>query len=125
MLRKIPRELTEDCELLSCDIVSLYTSIPHELGLEALNYWLHKCKYLIPPRFSIEFILDAARFILCNNNFYFDEQMYLQLIGTAMGTDFAPNYACLTIGFLEETKLYPQLRTRFSLEESKIEGMNN
>ena len=30
-----------------------------------------------------------------------------------MGTDFAPNYACLTIGFLEETKLLPELHDKF------------
>ena len=40
--------------------------------------------------------------------------MYLQLVGTAMGTIFAPPYSCLTIGFLEVTKLYPALRSTFS-----------
>ena len=48
-----------------------------------------------------------------NNNFKFDATMFAQLIGTAMGTTFAP-YACLAIGFLEETKLYPSLQTNFS-----------
>ena len=32
--------------------------------------------------------------------------MYLQLPGTAMGTKCAPPYACLTVGYLEETKLF-------------------
>ena len=40
--------------------------------------------------------------------------MFAQLIGTAMGTTFAPSYACLASGFLEETKLYPSLQTNFS-----------
>ena len=35
--------------------------------------------------------------------------MYHQVIGTAMGTIFAPAYACLVIGFLEETILVPVL----------------
>ena len=35
--------------------------------------------------------------------------MFRQVIGTAMGTIFAPPYACLVIGYLEETKLYPKL----------------
>lgn len=47
-------------------------------------------------------------FILQSNNFLFDQQMYRQLIGAAMETIFAPPYACLSVGFLEETKLYPQ-----------------
>ena len=37
-----------------------------------------------------------------------------------MGTDFAPPYACLTMGNLEETKLEPQLRSHFTLEQSRI-----
>ena len=32
--------------------------------------------------------------------------MYLQLPGTAMGTKCAPPYACLTLGYLEETKRF-------------------
>ena len=34
--------------------------------------------------------------------------------------DFAPPYACLTMGYLEETKLEPQLRSHFTLEQSRI-----
>ena len=29
--------------------------------------------------------------------------MFLQLLGTAMGIKFAPPYACLSVGYLEET----------------------
>ena len=32
--------------------------------------------------------------------------MYLQLLGTAMGTKCATPYACITVGYLEETKLF-------------------
>ena len=39
----------------------------------------------------------------------FNNNMYKQITGTAMGTKFAPSYACLAIGFLEETELYPKL----------------
>ena len=35
--------------------------------------------------------------------------MYQQVKGTAMGPDFAPPYACLSIGYLEETKLFYSL----------------
>ena len=35
--------------------------------------------------------------------------MFRQVIGTAMWTVFAPPYACLVIGYLEETKLFPVL----------------
>ena len=35
--------------------------------------------------------------------------MFLQLAGTAIGTKFAPPYACLSVGYLEETILFSQL----------------
>ena len=56
----------------------------------------------------MQFILESAAFILMNNNFKFNATMFV------MGTTFAPPYACLAIGFLEETKLYPSLQTNFS-----------
>ena len=92
-LRKFPKQLPIDCDLYSCDITSLYTSIPHSLGITALKYWLNKLPHLIPRRVTSDFILEAAEFILCNNYFTFDGLMFLQLIGTAMGTKFAPTHA--------------------------------
>ena len=40
--------------------------------------------------------------ILKNNVFEFNEQFYLQIQGTAMGTKMAPAYANLFMGKLEE-----------------------
>ena len=108
-LRKFPSELDPACDIFSCDIVSLYTNITHDLGLRALDFWITKFDHLIPSRFTKEFILESAHFILTNNYFKFDNVLYLQLIGTAIGTIFAPPYACLTCGYLEVTKLYPAL----------------
>lgn len=104
-LSRVPRFIDYDCDLVSCDIVSLYTNIPHDLGLEALRYWLTKYPELLPQRFSVEFVLEASKLILENNNFKFDGVCYHQEIGTAMGAVFAPPYACLAVGYLEETKL--------------------
>ena len=45
----------------------------------------------------------------------------VQLCGTAMGKSFAPPYACLTMGYLEETVLIPKLIPRnFDAETSKM-----
>ena len=49
----------------------------------------------------------------------FNDLMWHQLFGTAMGTIFAPPYACLTMGYLEITKLYPQLALLFNMEVCK------
>ena len=43
----------------SCDIESLYTLIPIDLGLEAILYWLNNKNNLILNRFSNNFILEA------------------------------------------------------------------
>ena len=120
-LRKLPRYLEPSkYRLVSFDVTSLYTSIPHSLGEDALKYFLQKYSHLIPSRFSVEFILEASMFVLKNNNFLFDSIMYRQISGTAMGTDFAPPYACLCMGYLEETKLFPELQRRFNYVDFEL-----
>ena len=89
------------------NIVSLYTNISHDLGIKAIISWLTKYPELIHERFSKEFILESIKIILENNNFYFNDKMYTQVRGTAMGTKFAPTYATLVLAYLEE-KLYVQ-----------------
>ena len=76
-------------------------SQPYNLWLEAFSYWVDKKRNLIPERYTNAFILEAASFVLSNSNFQFDIYMFLQLIGTAMGTNFAPPDACLSVGYLE------------------------
>ena len=112
VLGKLPHGTDGTHKLFGCDITSLYTSIPHELGLEAIRYWIRKRRDLIDDRFSEEFILEAIELMLKNNNFKFDEEMFTQLIGTAMGHVFAPQYACLVIGYLEEEKLFKEVLPR-------------
>ena len=47
--------------------------------------------------------------------------MYLQLLGTAMGTECVPLYACLTAGYLEETKLFTyKLQKYFNESECNL-----
>ena len=112
-LRKLPRNVEFDCDLYACDIVSLYTNIQHDLGIKAISYWIDKCRDKIPQRFTKEFILDSVSFVLNHNNFFFLSICWHQLKGTAMGTKFAPPYACLVIAYLEETKLYIELPRYF------------
>ena len=89
--------------------VSLYMSIFHDLGWETLSYWIDKKWNLIPELFTKGFILEAASFVLLNNNFQFDSYMFLQLVCTAMDMKFAPPYLYLSVGYLEEIILFPWL----------------
>ena len=103
----MPRTLNYEGTLYSCDIESSYTSIPIDLGLEAISYWSKNKSNLIPNRFSQNFILEALELFLRNNNFKFSEIYYNHTEGAAMGTKSAPSYTCLVVGYKEATKLFP------------------
>ena len=63
-------------------------------------------------------IIESLKFVLKNNNILFDN---LQLLETAMGTKCAPPFACLTVGYIEETKLFiNELPKYFSESECKL-----
>ncbi|XP_062576664.1 uncharacterized protein LOC134238563 [Saccostrea cucullata] len=111
-LNHIPESIEENTKLVSFDVTSLYTNIPHNLGLEAISFWIDKHPDVIQPRFSKEFILEGLKIVLQNNHFFFDDKYYLQTKGTAMGTKVAPTYATLVLGFLEE-KLFSECKTFF------------
>ena len=117
VLSKLPFDISGDYNLFGCDITSLYTSIPHDLGLKAIRYWIRKRRDLILPRYTETFILESIELMLKNNNFLFNDEMFRQLIGTAMGHIFAPQYACLVIGYLEEEKLFKDVLPRHFSEE--------
>ena len=111
-LRNFPKTIPSKTKVVCFDVTSLYTSIPTDLGLKALHYWLEKLSHLVDKRFTINFVTNSIKFILENNYFQFDSMIWHQLCGTAMGKSFAPPYACLTMGFLEETILYPVILPR-------------
>ena len=101
-------------------IESLYKSIPINLDLEAISYWLNNKSNLVSNCFLEKFILGALEFILSNKISIFDEK-YNQTEGTAMGTKYATPYTCLVVGSIEETKLFPiELTKFFSTEEIEI-----
>ena len=63
-LDKCPSDVDEDTEIVTFDVISLYTSIPHEFGLETIDYFLTKYPEDLHPRFRKEFVLESANFIL-------------------------------------------------------------
>lgn len=91
--------LPEETLLLSLDISSLYTCIPHDGGLEALGFYLQDRTHIsLHPN---QLIIDLAEFVMKNNFFTFERDFYLQVSGTSMGTVCAPNYANLYLGYFE------------------------
>ncbi|KAJ0060014.1 hypothetical protein NL108_018667 [Boleophthalmus pectinirostris] len=89
------------------DIESLYTNIDHKDGLMALEHYLKKrTSETMPPA---GFILKLTEWTLKNNIFLFQQQLYKQQKGTAMGACFAPNYANLYLSFWEENYVFSNL----------------
>ena len=71
-LKHLPKNVAPNTQLITFDIVNFYSNIPHELGVEAIEYWLEKGKTLIQPRFRKQFIIKSTEIILKRNAFYFD-----------------------------------------------------
>ena len=120
-LNKCPADIDEDTEIVTCDLISVYTRVSHEFGLEAIDYFLTKYQEDLHPRFRKEFVLQSANILLKNNTLTFDSHFYLQIKGTAMGTTFAPTYANLTMGY-HEIKVYFIIRQSHVLASKHFEN---
>ncbi len=114
-LNKLKREVPEECVILTLDVSNLYGSIPHDLGIKAIEYWVKEYPNDICGNFPKEFIIDGLKLVLENNIMTFDNKYYLQINGTAMGTKMAPTYATLIMGFLE-LKLYQKIEQEYNHE---------
>ena len=100
------KQIDFNSTFITFEVKSLYTSIPHDLAIEAVSYWVnHFPDYLIDRHFDADFIVDGLRIILENNIFKFDDIFYGLLTGTAMGRKVVVIYAILCVGFVE-LKLY-------------------
>lgn len=94
----------EDYMLVTCDVQSLYTCIPHTAGIEALTHYFNtRPPDVVPPN---SFLLTLAEVILTKNYFQYAGAYYLQEQGVSMGSCFAPSYACLMMGFWEERFIF-------------------
>ena len=77
----------DNTNLVTFDVISLYANIPHAYKLELCLTGL--------------FVLESARLIPEHSKF--NDEFFVQINGTAMGTIFAPTYATLRVGYFELT----------------------
>ena len=90
---------------VTVDVTSLYTSIPaggKSGGIEAFKKFLNTRSTEEKNTMPTEFLIECLTLVLNGNIFTFNEELFIQKIGTAMGTKLAPTYACLFMGWLEE-----------------------
>lgn len=92
---------------ITLDVKSLYSSIPHELALEALKFHLHH--YSLYCEELKEFIVLTVHFLLKHNFFIFDKVFYLQIWGASMRAKFSPSLSNLYMGWWEEKYLFSSL----------------
>ena len=97
-------QLPENAFLVTLDVSSLYTNIPHNEGIDACRYFLNT-RDRNASSISTETLCNLIRMILTMNNFCFNGKHYLQTHGTAMGTRMAPSYANLFLAKFETDAL--------------------
>ena len=93
------RDLPDEYILCTIDVVGLYPNIPHKEGLEAIRKALNKRE---DQNISTGSLILLAECVLKNNVFELNMRYFKQLNGTAIGTKFAPLYAILFMGYLED-----------------------
>ncbi|XP_056408110.1 uncharacterized protein LOC130306859 [Hyla sarda] len=92
----------EGAILASFDHVSLYTSIPHDGGVQAVSSTISAD--FSPARST--FLTELLYIVLTKNHFMFHDTHYIQCRGTAMGTNVAPTYANIYMAHIEESIIY-------------------
>ena len=94
--------LPNNAILVTLDVSSLYPNIPHNQGIDACRHFLDTRPNKHIPT---ETLCDLLQMILTMNNFTFNQQHYLRIHGTAMGTKMAPSFANLSLGVFETNAL--------------------
>ncbi|XP_077977051.1 uncharacterized protein LOC144442164 [Glandiceps talaboti] len=107
--------MPDTATLVTMDVISLYTNIPHEYGIKAVQEALEENNTTTPHP---QLVTEMIEFILSKNYFKFNDTFYLQIQGTAMGSKMAPSYANIAMGKLEKeiissSPLKPEKWNRF------------
>ena len=103
LLESLP-PLPENTILVTADVTSLYTDIPHEEDIESVVHYMKLHANTLPPGNPSSHTIGVLfEIILKNNNLLFMDRHFLQPVGTAMETKAAPPYINLFMGRHEET----------------------
>ncbi|CAJ0947522.1 unnamed protein product [Ranitomeya imitator] len=98
------KNIPPDSTLCTLDVNSLYTSIEHDKGVEAVILTLREANM---DSNLLDLCIDLLNLVLRENFFIFEDDFFLQTCGTAMGSNVAPAYANLYMDHFERTYVYP------------------
>ena len=87
-----------DGVFVTADIASLYTNIDTKMGLELVNAFLTERKVQLLQHCCI---MELLTFVMNNSYLAYEDALYHQIDGTAMGTSCAPIYANIVVYMLE------------------------
>ena len=107
--------IPQDALLLTIDVSNLYLNIPQDEGTAACIKALQETNNLPIPKHHLEQLFD---FVLKENVFSFNDKVFKQIQGTAMGTKMAPSYANIFMheieqGFLQTQTIKPLVWKRY------------
>ena len=88
------------------DANAFYTNINIQHAINILERWFLLHKEDLLENFPVGLILLGIRRLMEFNVFTFGSKYYLQLNGTAMGTNVACMWATIYYSYYEETKLH-------------------
>ena len=100
---KVLGRLPVECYLATLDVSSLYTNIDIDEGLTAVQEEPIKTNRAKPSPQTLTFLLEK---VLRLHNFTFNDEEFIQIKGTAMGTRVAPNFANVYMGRFKENFVY-------------------
>ena len=93
--KKIPNK----CLLVTCDVISLYTNIPQDEGINTAIHWIDNYRHILPSYSPANSVFkQCLNFVLKPNYFTYNNSTYHQLQGVTMGTKLAPSFANLFMG---------------------------
>ena len=103
LIEKLP-PLPPNALLVTADVTSLYTNIPHKGGIAAVIHFMAEYKHLLPTNCPLPHVVCIILdFILKHSTFKFMDTHIHQILATSMGTRMAPPYANLFMGKEERT----------------------
>ena len=89
--------------IVTADVTGMYNNINQQAGTEACIDFLKRYPSAEMP--SASYLGKLILFVLTYNYLTFNENFYLQIMGTAMGTVMAPSFANIFMAYLEEKML--------------------
>ena len=103
-------QLAPNALFYTADAVSMYNNIKIDHAIYVISLWLDKLydEGKLPEGYPLEAVKEAMKFIMKNNVFEFGNLYFLQLIGTAMGTSSACDWATIYFGVHENTCILPK-----------------